>query len=134
VATGDVAAIVAIFNSTTATGASQLGISSVTKNQLLTATVRMPVRLALGRGVNGHPISPATREKWRGILAHLYAADPGTLIPSALFSALDDPVGDGVLTSQELASITSRPGTLAETLWGAGTVITAADVVAALAS
>lgn len=131
VALGNHNQVAALLN---APGAGVIPLALREKNEFLTYTAAAAVRLAVGVGADGKtPLAQTVIQKWSALLTHSYAADPGSSIDLSVISALGDPVADGVLTPAELTALTSRPGTLAEVTFGAGTVVPVNDVSYALA-
>ena len=137
IAAGNVNGIVALINSLTSPGAATITLSSVPKNTFLAGTLAAAVRLGVGIGTdNQTQLSAAILAKWGAVFSQARAADPGSAIDLTLMTsaALGNPVTDLVMAQAEYTALTSRTGTRAEVLWGAGTAPANEDVIAALAS
>lgn len=111
---GDDDGIAALLNTATAT----VPVATLSKNAFLKSTAGIAVRLALGVGADGQPLDVVTVTKWRALLAHAYAADPGSQIELSIMSAMGDPVKERLGTAEELAAMTTTQGTRAQLLFG----------------
>ncbi len=134
IAAGSDAGVADLINSIGSGSAYLLQLPSIDKNTFLTLTTPAAVRIGIGQtGADGStPLSAAAIAKWTAVLAQGRAADPGSQINLALIATLGSPVADNVMTSAEFAALTTRQGSRAEVLFGAGTVVTSDDVATAL--
>lgn len=119
VAIGNDDGIATLLNTTPAI----IAVATVSKNDFLKATAGAAVRLALGVGTDGQPFASAvTAPKWKALLDHSYAADPGSQIDLSVLPALGDPVAEKVLTAAEYGAMATRTGTRAELVCGVANV------------
>ena len=134
IALGSDSGLLALVNSMTSTA---ITLTSQPKNIFLTAAAPAAVRLALGLGTDGNPISATLVTAWKAALTHSYAADPGSSIDLGVIAALNavagtDPVTAKIMTQGEYLAMTQRPGTRAEVLFGAGVAVQLSDISMAL--
>lgn len=127
----DDSAVAALLNARTGAGTDTLTLARLPRNEWLAGTVSVAVRVEIGVGTDAQPLDAVARAKWRAVIEQARASDPGSLINLGLLSILGDPVSDRVMAQGELDALTTRIGSRAEVLWGAGTIITPDQVGAA---
>lgn len=121
-AAADDQAIADLLNSTTSSGAALVNIPSFSKEQFSTGV--LPAIEALPTA------SAALQTKWNAMLNVMLAQ--GGIALAAVSSLVAQLVIDGLMTQAQVDAFTKRQGSRAEALWGAGTIITAAQVSVAL--
>lgn len=113
------------LNSLTGPGAANITIPSIDKGTWLEYTTPAAIRLSLGVGSdNSTVLTPTIINKWQAVLDQGKATDPGAKIPLAILSTIGNPVNDLVMTQAEMNAISTRIGSRAEVLGGAGTIVT----------
>jgi hypothetical protein len=122
VASGDDRGIADALNSLAAPGAALVTMSSMTRDQFLTAI--LPAALVLATK------DAPTQAKWDRLIALARSAD--AIEPAVVTPLVAMAQGDGLLTTDQAAAIGKRTGSRAEVLWGAGTIIAQQDVAFAL--
>ncbi len=133
-ADGDDEGLAALLDAVGSGSAYTLTLATLDKNSFLTATTPAAVRLAIGgNGADGStPLTTVVIAKWSAVLAQARAADPGSQINLALLDQLGSPVTDNVMSQAEFTAMTTRQGSRAEVLFGAGTIVSSDDVAEAL--
>lgn len=121
----------ALINATSGAGAAVVPLIAVPKGQLLLGITPLLMQLASGQTTAGATTSAATTAKWQMLFQALQAADP-TLVVAQILPMLNDAVTDGLTTSTAVTALTTKTGSRAEVLWGAGTVIQWQDIAAAM--
>ena len=130
---GNDAGLAALLNGVGSGADYLLTLAYLDKNLFLTITTPAAVRLATGLGADQtNPLGAIVTGKWNAVLEQARAADPGSQINLGLLTQLGNPVSDNVMTADEFAALTTRQGSRAEVLGGAGTVVTSDDIALAL--
>jgi hypothetical protein len=104
-------------------GTTNVTLASIDKDTFLLAIA--PAYLSLPT------LSDALQKKWDRILGVIGSAERITFTSTVSY-LLSQAVTDGVLTQDQVSAVNQRPGTRAEVLFGAGTVVTQSDVSFAL--
>lgn len=112
------------LNSLTGPGAASINLPSVSKDNFILAIA--PALLVIPT------LSSDLQTKWNLILNTVLGVNLIDLTNSNVTDLLEDAVSDGVLTSDQVTAATTRIGSRAEVLWGAGTVVSAEDVSLAI--
>ncbi len=125
VAAGSDSGLVDLLNAVGSGSAYVVTVTTLTKDQALVATT--PIVFAITRA----SILPDANiiAYWSSMLDHLRAADQ--IDVPTVAALLDGAIADGVLTQDQVTAATTRQGSRAEVLFGAGTVITDTDVAIA---
>lgn len=117
-----------MLNSLTSKGAATIQLVNVSKGALLLSSVPLTDQLAAGLTLSGSAIPSATQQKWISRFDALRSADP-VLEVSQMMPLLESAVQDGIASSAWVTAVTTRTGSRAEVLWGAGTVITPVQIL-----
>jgi hypothetical protein len=127
--------IVSLINSTTSPGAASVtaagvqpgGSFSITRFQMMNA-LAVPI---YGKMAGAGVIAKAAQ--WAAVFTYVFPLyDTFDLTQANMTTMLAQMVTDGLLTSGQSTAITSRTGSRAEVLWGAGCVVTRQQVNQAL--
>ncbi len=124
-------AVAAMLNATTGNGAATITIPSLSRGQWDALLIPLEDQVASGLNLSGAALSSAVIAKWNARIASLRAGDQ-TIQTSVMTPFLNSAVTDGLITSAFLTQITTRMGSRAEVLFGAGTVAQWQDIARAM--
>ena len=128
--TSDIATA-ALLNNLTGPGAGTVTIPSFTRGQLLDLSIPMEDQLNTGSNVSGVAFTQLLINKWDGRFNALRSGD-SVIQLSAISNLLNSAVTDGLTTSAYITQITTRTGSRAEVLFGAGTIVQHQDISKAM--
>jgi hypothetical protein len=129
---GNDAALAALLDAAIGPGAALVQQIDITRGALLKGLLPVFERV-LGPGIdsNGTAIPVEILAKWRIRFDVLKVADPVIPLDAQIAALLAEAVTDKVATQAQVDGIVKAPGSRAEVLFGAGTVVTHVDVAAA---
>ena len=125
--------LAAMLNATTGTGAATISLSTVTKGALLLGIIPWLDQIASGKTLAGATLTADVITKWQQRAQVLQAAD-ATIVVVQVAPMMAEAITDGIGTQAQIDAVAKRTGSRAEVLFGEGTTIQAADVLAAMGS
>ena len=124
-------AVAAMLNATTGNGAASIQIPSMSKGSWIASLISLEDLVASGLNASGAALSSGVIAKWNARIAELRGGD-STIQTVVMLPLLNSAVTDGLITSTFVTQITTRMGSRAEVLFGAGTTVVHQDVSKAL--
>ena len=124
-------AVAAMCNAITGNGAASIQIPSMSKGSWIAALLPLEDLVASGLNTSGVALSSGIIAKWTARIAEIRGGD-SIIQTTVMIPLLNSAVTDGLITSTYLTQITTRMGSRAEALFGAGTTIAHQDVSKAL--
>ncbi len=120
-----------LLNATSGAGAATIQLQTISKGQLLLGIVPWLDQLSTGVTLTGSPVASGVSLKWQHRFQALQSAD-ATLQISQILPLVTDVETDGLATAAQVSALTTKTGSRAEALFGAGTVIVWQDIFAAI--
>ena len=124
--------IAGLLNALTGPGAATISLLTQTKGAILKGIIPALDQLASGLTLSNSPITSQTAQKWANRFAALRSGDPVVVLDGGLLFLLNQMVADGLTTQPYIDAFTTRTGSRAEALFGAGTVVQPGDIAKAL--
>ena len=115
--------IAGLLNSLTGLGAETINLLTQTKGAILRGIIPALDQLASGLTLSNSPITSQTAQKWANRFSALRSGDGVLALDANFMGLLGQMVTDGLITQPAIDAFTTRTGSRAEVLWGAGTVI-----------
>ncbi len=124
-------AVAAMCNATTGNGAATIQIPSMSKGSWIASLLPLEDLVASGLNLSGVALSTGVIAKWNARIAEIRGGD-STIATYIMLPLLNSGVSDGLLTTAFVTQITTRIGSRAEVLFGAGATVVHEDVSKAL--
>lgn len=127
-AAGDDYTLAQMLNATTGAGAASVPLIAISRGAFLRSVIPGTDRLAAGLDSDGAALTSATITKWTYRFNAARGGDETIALDAAMLGMLGQMVTDKIMTQAEIDAFTTRTGSRAEVLFGAGTVIAVDDV------
>ena len=128
--TSDIATA-SLLNSLTGKGTATITIPLFSRGELLALLIPLEDQLSSGVTISNTALTQLVLNKWSGRFDALRSGDT-FIATNIIIPMLNSAVTDNITTTAFIAQITTRTGSRAEVLFGAGTVIQHSDISKAM--
>ena len=128
--TSDIATA-SLLNSLTGKGTATITIPLFSRGELLALLIPLEDQLSSGVTISNTALTQLVLNKWSGRFDALRSGDT-FIATNIILPLLNSAVTDNITTAASITQITTRTGSRAEVLFGAGTVIQHSDISKAM--